>query len=89
MKQLEIYGREINGRECPFCTSAKSLATACKLPFVYHDCTNDEARFEELKARFPEVKTVPQIFVGDVRIGGFDDFRKAIASGRIHTLLGE
>lgn len=55
---------------CPQCNQAKGLLQAKGLEFkaveVGKDCT-----VEELKARVPDAKSVPQIFIGEKYVGGF------------------
>jgi glutaredoxin 3 len=39
-------------------------------------------------ARAPGARTVPQIFINDVAIGGSDDLRALDAQGKLDSLLG-
>jgi glutaredoxin 3 len=86
-KQIEIYGH--NG--CAWCERARALATRFKQPFVYYNYTNDPAILAELLLRGNkagvEVRTVPQIFIGDILLGGYEDFAKAIENGEIANFL--
>jgi glutaredoxin len=77
---IEIYGRD----DCRFCAAAVALCQKHKLPFVYHDLSaTDPAagiRMAELIERLGDTppKTVPQIFIGAHKIGGFDDLKRAL-----------
>lgn len=58
---------------CPYCTAAKNLLKQRGVPFeeVVVDRNNDEEWSAMIKRS--GMRTVPQIFHGDVLIGGFDD----------------
>jgi glutaredoxin len=74
-KTVEIYGRD----DCRFCAAAVALCQKHKLPFVYHDLGSNlvlKAELEDRLGRKPE--TVPQIFIGAHRIGGFEHFKNAL-----------
>lgn len=73
---------------CPFCVSARELLTRKKVVF-------DEIRVDqdaEQRAIMMEKsgrRTVPQIFINDKPIGGFDDLAALDASGELDTLLSQ
>ena len=56
---------------CSFCFAAKELLSAKNLTYKEKNIEILENR-AELLALFPEAKTVPQIYLGDKRIGGYD-----------------
>lgn len=70
---ITIYGHQ----RCSWCTKAKTLAERYGLKYVWKD-TDDEANINELKLKFPAVKTVPQIWWDDRYIGGYDRFSTEI-----------
>lgn len=51
------------------------------------DVTNDRARRAEMEIKSAR-KTVPQIFIDGVPIGGFDEARQLDATGELDRLLG-
>jgi len=57
---------------CSFCVKAKQLLQATGIEYVEKNLKDEGVR-DELIARYPEAKTVPQIFVGPRHIGGYDD----------------
>jgi glutaredoxin len=65
---VEIYGQA----GCGWCSRAKRHLEAFQIPHVYRDLA-EPGRLEELKRRFPDVQTVPQVFIGDLHIGGHDE----------------
>ena len=86
-KQIDIYGRD----GCIWCDRAKALARRFELPFKYHSYSHDPAVLAELLLRGNkagvEVRTVPQIFVGDTALGGYEGFAKALENGEIANFL--
>ena len=65
---ITIYGKP----SCGFCTKAKNLCESRSLDYEYKDVTT--ATFmEELKTAYPEVRAVPQIWVNDTHVGGYND----------------
>lgn len=72
MKFVEIYGKDIKpGVKCPYCVKAIDHCDKHGFRYVYRDIGNSLTR-DELFRRFPDAKTVPQIFIGQTHIGGFD-----------------
>ena len=57
---------------CSYCRAAKQLLKERKLPFSEVDCTNDAATRERLVNETGR-RTVPQIYLDGVPVGGFDD----------------
>jgi glutaredoxin 3 len=49
--------------------------------------SRDPDRFDEMQARSGGRRTVPQVFVGDAHIGGFDDLCSLDKSGELDKLL--
>ena len=66
---VDIYSKTV----CSFCTNAKTLLNDRGISFVEHNIENDSTTFNEFKARFPTAKTVPQIVIDGVAIGGFTE----------------
>lgn len=73
-------------RVCPFCQMAKRLLAS-------KGVTPEEVRIDEDAARRDEMltrtgrRTVPQIFVGDTHVGGFDDLAALERAGGLDPLL--
>lgn len=83
MTKIDIYGQST----CAYCDRAVAYCTEHQLPFVYRDIANSTDR-AEMFARNPQATTVPQIFIGTRRIGGFDDLRARPLS-EIQQMIGE
>ena len=43
---------------------------------------------DEMVARAPGARTVPQVFINDQPVGGSDDLRALDSSGKLDALLG-
>jgi len=72
---------------CPYCTMAKRLLTEKGQTFTEIDVETEPGKREEMVRRTRR-QTVPQIFIGDRHIGGFDDLAALDASGELGPLLG-
>ena len=73
---------------CPYCHAAKELLTRKKIAFEEIRVDTDvkaRALMEELSRK----RTVPQIFIDDKPIGGFDDLAALNQSGVLDKLLSK
>ena len=71
---------------CSYCRAAKALLSSKKIQFEEIDVTYDpdrRAEMEKLSGRW----TVPQIFINEAAIGGFDDLRQLESTGELHRLM--
>lgn len=75
---IEIYGWDPEEIVCRPCINAKNLAKTRNLDFVFYPMTrSDDTKMAELTTKVGfAVRTLPQIFVDDAHIGGFDEFKK-------------
>lgn len=72
---------------CPYCDFAKQLLDKKKVSYqeIHVDTDTDlRAKMEKLSGR----RTVPQIFINDTSIGGFDDLAALEQAGKLDELLG-
>jgi glutaredoxin 3 len=83
MAQVTIY----TTLYCPYCSAAKALLREKQILFYEIDVTRDPPRRAEME-RLSSRRTVPQIFVDGVPIGGYDDARRLDARGELDRLLG-
>ena len=72
---------------CGYCHRAKQLLSSKGAEFNEHDITMVGRKKAEMLARAPEARTVPQIFIGDVHVGGSDDLAQLDAEGKLEALL--
>ena len=73
---------------CGFCYRAKRLLDEKGVAYTEHDITMGGPRRAEMMERAPMARTVPQIFIGDVHVGGSDDLAALDRSGKLDALLG-
>jgi glutaredoxin 3 len=73
---------------CGFCNRAKRLLDEKGVAYTEHDITMGGPRRAEMMERAPMARTVPQIFIGDVHVGGSDDLAALERSGKLDALLG-
>lgn len=74
IKDVLIFGRE----DCQFCEQAILLAENNKYNFSYKKI-GEHITLEDLQQKVPvPFRSVPQIFVNDIHVGGFTEFRNLI-----------
>lgn len=71
---------------CPFCQQAKALLKRKGVAFRDIEITGDPLLTAEMKQRSGR-HTVPQIFIGDVHVGGASDLFELEAAGSLDPLL--
>lgn len=82
MAQVVIYTKE----NCPYCRLAKNLLDDKNIPF-------DEIRVDLHPEKLAEMiaksnrKTVPEIFINDQLVGGYDDLAAITKSGKLDQLI--
>ena len=70
MKVL-IYTKD----NCIWCDRAKILLDSKKISYNEIDLSDDSERLKFYEKIGDNVKTVPQVFIDDKRIGGFQDLK--------------
>lgn len=84
MKTATLYTKPT----CPYCIAAKQLLANKGVTFediVITTLSEDERA--ELATRTNNHRTVPQIFIGETFVGGFDDLNALNHSGKLDELL--
>jgi glutaredoxin 3 len=72
---------------CSYCTAARKLLHSKGVEFEERDTTIHADVRREMRERSGR-RTVPQIFIGDEHVGGYDDLAALDADGRLDALLG-
>jgi glutaredoxin 3 len=67
--------------------AAKNLLKARGLEWTEVRVDTDPSQREAMLARSGGARTVPQIFINDHHVGGFDDLAAADRSGKLAQLL--
>ncbi len=84
-KTIDIYTKF----GCPYCSRAKQLLSAKGATFTEIDITMGGAKKDEMIARAPGAKTVPQIFIGTTYVGGCDDLHALDNAEKLDALLAQ
>lgn len=84
MTQIEIYTTPW----CGFCHAAKRLLTQKGAAFTEIDASDPAIR-ARMTTRSNGGRTVPQIFIGDTHVGGFDDLVALDRAGGLDPLLAQ
>ncbi|HVN84953.1 MAG TPA: glutaredoxin 3 [Candidatus Binatia bacterium] len=72
---------------CPYCVRAKALLKHKNVPFEEIDVGDDDALREQV-IRLSGRRTVPQIFIDDRSIGGYDELKALDDAGELDALVG-
>jgi len=71
---------------CGYCHAAKSLLAQRGATFQEIDCTDDPATRKWLIEQTGQ-RTVPQIFIGGVAVGGFSELSALDRAGKLRAIL--
>lgn len=74
-------------RTCAYCSRAKGLLKSKGVSWIEHDVTGNERLIEEMVQRAGGQTTVPQIFVDEHHIGGYDDLAALDSKGQLDDIL--
>jgi glutaredoxin 3 len=73
---------------CPYCIRAEQLLRRKGVTDIEKIRVDlDPAKREEMERRAPGARTVPQIFIGAVHVGGCDDMVELDRQGKLDPLL--
>lgn len=81
--KVEIY----TWRTCPFCIRAKALLSRKGVDFTEYSIDGDEDARDKMSQRANGKRSLPQIFVNDMHVGGCDDIHALEAQGKLDELL--
>ncbi|MBR0826694.1 glutaredoxin 3 [Bradyrhizobium manausense] len=80
---VEIYTRP----GCGYCSAAKSLLTRKKAAFTEFDIAKDPSWRQQMYDRAGNGATFPQIWIGDIHVGGCDELYGLDRAGRLDAML--
>lgn len=83
MPPIDIY----TTRYCPYCQAAKALLKRKGAAFNEIDVGGDDELREKMIERANGGMTVPQIFIGEVHVGGCDELHALERAGTLDPLL--
>ncbi len=81
--KIVIYGND----SCAYCAAARMWFTRKGLPFDDIKVSGDLQRRDEME-RLSGSRSVPQIFINDHLVGGFDELCALDKNGDLERLLG-
>lgn len=85
MPTVEIYTSPL----CGFCHAAKRLLSDKGVRYAEYDVSRAPEKRQEMLSRANGRHTVPQIFIGDRHVGGYDDIAALDRDGKLDPLLQE
>ena len=83
MTKIEIYIR----RACPYCVMAKKLFASKGQDWEEINLDEEPDRADEMIERSGGRMTVPEIFINNDLLGGYDDLAALEAAGELDPLL--
>jgi glutaredoxin 3 len=82
MSKVQIY----TTNWCPYCNAAKALLEDKGVPYEEIDVTEPNLRMAMVQ-RAHGRRTVPQIFIGNTHVGGYDEMAMLERRGQLDPLL--
>lgn len=73
--EILIYSK----KDCKYCVMAKKLLDGKWLKYDVIDVTDNEELKKEMISRSGGKRTVPQIFINNIHIGGYDSLEKYLS----------
>ena len=83
MPPIVIYTKST----CPFCDAAKALLSTKAAPFEEIGVDGDRSAQAAMAVKANGRWTVPQIFIGEIHVGGCDELHALEAAGELDGLL--
>ena len=83
MKNVTVY----MGPMCVFCDAAKRLLTKKNIPYKEVNIALDEVKREEMLKKSNGKRTIPQIFIEDFHVGGYEELRALEKKGELLNLV--
>ena len=80
--EITIYSTAV----CPYCVAAKNFLKSKGQTWTEVRIDTDPAEREKMVA-LTKRTSVPQIFIGDVHVGGYDDMMALHRAGKLEPLL--
>ena len=72
---------------CPYCEQAKKFFKRKNVVYKEYDVSNNPEQRQSLIKKSKGLKTVPQIFIDELHIGGYDDLKRLEIQGNLQQLI--
>ena len=59
-----------------------------KITYTEFDIGVDSSKMQEMQERTKGAKTIPQIFIGETYVGGYNELKALEVAGKLNSLLG-
>ena len=82
MANVVIYSKEV----CPFCVNAKEFFNSRNVEYTEISVDSSPDKLQEMLQKSGGRRTVPQIFINETHVGGFDDL-SALSPDELNKLL--
>lgn len=76
-----------SGKFCGYCTAAERLFQSKNAEYELIKVDEDPAQFEHMM-EITGRRSIPQIFIDELHVGGFDDLAALNQAGKLDELLG-
>ena len=83
MKNILMY----TAAYCPYCANAERLLSEKGINIIQKIPVDQDPKELEKMIKKTGKRTVPQIFIGELHIGGFDELRASDLSGELDKIL--
>lgn len=83
MARIRMYSSAV----CPFCLRAEMLLKAKGITEIEKIRVDLDSRQREEMTQKTGRRTVPQIYIGDAHVGGFDELAALEHAGKLDSLL--
>jgi glutaredoxin 3 len=83
MKSVTMYSTAL----CPYCTMAEKLLSSRGVTDLNKIRVDTDPAQLQTMMKITGRRTVPQIFIGDFHVGGYDDLSALDRAGKLESLL--
>ena len=83
MYKIEIYTKNV----CGFCDRAKQIFYSKKLSFKEFNISHNQEYLKNMLQKSNGYMTMPQIFINENHIGGYDQLKELLDNGELDKLI--
>jgi glutaredoxin 3 len=83
LAEVTVY----SGPNCPYCVKAKALLQKKNVEYTDFNVKEDFEKLGEMMQRTGGSKSIPQIFINGIHVGGCDELYALNAAGKLDELL--
>ena len=83
MQKVVIY----TGPMCNYCSAAKHILSKKKVDYIEFNIATDATKMQEMQERTKGARTIPQIFIGETYVGGYNELKALEVEGKLNSLL--